>query len=526
SVPSLRLRISMIAEAKPGLVERIKREVRRNSRYNIFLSLVGINILAIAVNIAYFQLNLKESKLSVSLIFFAINMVTAVPLAFYLYLRRERPITQAIQSIKNGLPIDPAALELGRFKLMRRPRFAAILVFTTWFVAGLVQATACYYLDLLGLRGSIQIFLGISIVGNPLVSLLCYLFVEITSRNDMRVLEINITEDTIVFPVFRKIVFTVSFFSILLILLMVSFFYGILREINPDFGWNEYSHYIVRMEVLSGVAIGYLILITYMVARSITAPLKEVVEAMRRVREGQVTTSVHVTSTDEVGVLAKGFNLMTRGLAEREVIKGLFGRYVSAEIRDAILSGGMELGGQEVQATILFADIRGFTNLSESHDAARVVEMLNAYFTEMVKAIMSNGGVVDKFMGDAVMAIFGAPIKRPDHAQCAIKAGQEMLQRLEAHNFIQEAKGEPSFDIGIGISTGHVILGNIGSDDRKEFTVIGDTVNTAARLEGLTRSLGRKILFSEETWKASSSGIFVTDHELKGKEKRVGVYSV
>jgi len=183
--------------------------------------------------------------------------------------------------------------------------------------------------------------------------------------------------------------------------------------------------------------------------------------------------------------------------SEKEKINRHFGSYVSEEVRDNILQGKAELGGDEAEVTVLFADIRNFTTLSEKHSATEIVEMLNQYFSEMVVAITSHGGTVNKFIGDAIMAVFGAPKILTNHAESAVNAALEMQARLSAHNFLQAAKEKPQFEIGIGLHSGSVIVGNIGSEKRKEFTVIGDTVNTASRVESLTKEFRTTLIVTQ-----------------------------
>lgn len=182
---------------------------------------------------------------------------------------------------------------------------------------------------------------------------------------------------------------------------------------------------------------------------------------------------------------------------QKNQISDHFGSYVSTEVRDDILQGKAALGGDEVEITVLFADIRNFTALSEKHTPAEVVTMLNQYFSEMVRAITQHGGTVNKFIGDAIMAVFGAPRRLENHAESAVSAAREMLARLEAHNYLQAAKGEPMFEIGIGLHSGNAIAGNIGAESRKEYTVIGDAVNLASRVEGLTKQYGISLLVTD-----------------------------
>jgi adenylate cyclase len=163
---------------------------------------------------------------------------------------------------------------------------------------------------------------------------------------------------------------------------------------------------------------------------------------------------------------------------------------------------GLRLGGEEVLGTVLFSDIRGFTTFSESHPAAEVIEVLNFYLTEMTDAIMEHGGTLIAYLGDGIIAIFGAPLEQYDHANRALAAAQEMLgPRMATFNeWIRERGIDKPFETGIGINSGLFMAGNVGSQDRRlEYTVIGDTVNTAARMEGLTKGSGHSLFIAEST---------------------------
>lgn len=220
---------------------------------------------------------------------------------------------------------------------------------------------------------------------------------------------------------------------------------------------------------------------------------------------------------------------------ERIRLRQIFGRYVSDEVVEKILLSGKQpdLGGQACQVTILFADIRDFTTMAESLNPSEVVEMLNSYFSRVCEPILEQGGSVDKFIGDAVMAVFGSPAPHPDHARRAIGAAlamadlaQEfrvwMAQRFQGRNL-------PPFSIGIGLHTGEAVVGNIGSPKRLEFTSVGDTVNTASRLEGLTKELGWLIIASRETVEAAGPGVLTGGREnlcVKGRQEPVEVLQV
>jgi adenylate cyclase len=194
-----------------------------------------------------------------------------------------------------------------------------------------------------------------------------------------------------------------------------------------------------------------------------------------------------------------------------------------------LLEGKVSLGGQSLPVTVLFSDIRGFTSISEQMDPQRVVALLNEYFTEMVDIVMNEGGVVDKYIGDAIMAIFGAPVPKPDDAVNAVRAAVKMRRALADLNERLVARGQPALRTGIGIHTGEVVAGNIGSERRMEYTVIGDAVNLASRLESSTKELGTDVLISEDTYELTKHMIearSVREITVKGRAKPVMTYEV
>jgi adenylate cyclase len=189
---------------------------------------------------------------------------------------------------------------------------------------------------------------------------------------------------------------------------------------------------------------------------------------------------------------------MVDGLEEREHVKDTFGRFVSRDVAEAVLAGRVPLEGEKREVSILFQDIRGFTALSEKLDPATLLNVLNRFFTEVVAAVEAEGGVVKQFTGDGVMALFGAPQARADHAPRAVRAALGMVARLESLNVLLEEKGFPALAIGIGIHAGEVVSGLIGPDERVEYGVVGEPVNLAARVESLTKDIAATILVSGE----------------------------
>ena len=195
-------------------------------------------------------------------------------------------------------------------------------------------------------------------------------------------------------------------------------------------------------------------------------------------------TSTGVNTGDELEDLASGFNTMVDGLKERDKLRTTFGKYMTAAVMEHLLAGKVALGGESLKVTILFTDIRSFTTISEKMDPQQLVGLLNEYFTEMVGIVMSEDGVVDKYIGDAIMAVFGAPVPKPDDAvERRARRRADARGARTSSTSASPSAGLPPLRTGIGIHTGEVVAGNIGSEKRMEYTVIGDAVNLASRLE-------------------------------------------
>jgi len=237
--------------------------------------------------------------------------------------------------------------------------------------------------------------------------------------------------------------------------------------------------------------------------------------------------------------LAVGF-LTTLGLRltgeerERARLKKMFGRYVSDDVVKVLTEGERpDLAGESVHVTVLFSDIRNFTTISEKLNAHEVVEMLNAYFSRTTEPILAEGGMVNKFIGDAVMAIFGSPVRHPDHARRALRAALQMAKEAEAFKqWMRERfpdRGLPEFGIGIGVHSGDAVIGDIGSVKRTEFTAIGDTVNAASRLEGVTKEMHCVLVASKATVDAAGAGVISGKQEtikVKGKDEPIEVFEI
>jgi adenylate cyclase len=265
------------------------------------------------------------------------------------------------------------------------------------------------------------------------------------------------------------------------------------------------------------------------VANSVAGPLRELEGLMARVAGGDLEARARVVSNDEIGGLAEGFNRMVVGLKERDFVKDTFGKYVTREIRDEILSGRVGLEGEQREVTILFADLRDFTPWVEATEPREVVRELNRYFGEMETAVRRHRGLVLQFIGDEIEAVFGAPVPAHDHAQCAVRAALDMRAGLEVFNASRAAAGKPPLRHGIGVHTGTVLAGSIGGADRLSYALVGDAVNLASRIQDLTKTAGTDILISATTRVALDTAIVVTAlpaARVKGRSAVVEVFAV
>jgi adenylate cyclase len=264
-------------------------------------------------------------------------------------------------------------------------------------------------------------------------------------------------------------------------------------------------------------------------ARTMSDALQRVTFALKKVEKLDYVHVVPVKTGDELEDLAIGFNRMVDGLKERDNLRTTFGKYMTSSVMDHLLAGKVALGGESLRVTILFSDIRSFTTISESMDPQHLVGLLNEYFTEMVSIVMDEGGVVDKYIGDAIMAVFGAPVPKPEDAVNAVRAAVRMRRALRTLNERLKSRNIAPLRTGIGIHTGEVVAGNIGSERRMEYTVIGDAVNLASRLESSTKELGVAVAISEDTYALTKHVILartIREITVKGRNQPVMTYEL
>lgn len=237
----------------------------------------------------------------------------------------------------------------------------------------------------------------------------------------------------------------------------------------------------------------------FLFASSVSRPIRTLAGATHAIADEDFSQRVDIRTHDEFHELGESFNQMSASLAEKASIRQALDKSVSRDVADHLLQQGVQLGGESREATIVFADIRGFTSLAEQLTENQLLELLNEYFARINICIDKHHGTIDKFIGDAVMAIFGAPLDDDQHALHAIQAAMDMCQAVEKYNQEVSTRYGCEINIGIGINSGRVVSGLVGSQDRLNYTVLGDQVNIASRMENLTRYYGSGIIITEQT---------------------------
>jgi len=302
------------------------------------------------------------------------------------------------------------------------------------------------------------------------------------------------------------------------VLAAVGFAFADLLGAELDPGGNDVITAILALCVIA-LATGFTAM--RFASRSVSEPLEHMRGALVRVEQGDFEGRVDVEDGSEVGLLQAGFNRMVGGLAERERLRDAFGAFVDPQLTERVLEEGVDLAGEEVDLSVLFMDVRGFTSFSERAAARDVVAALNDLYGDVVPVILRHGGHANKFIGDGLLAIFGAPDRLSDHADRAVAAALELSELMEGR--------DDGLRVGVGVNSGPVVAGTIGGGGRVDFTVIGDTVNTAARVESATRQTGDDVLITEATRErlATRNGAWAERPpvELKGKTEPIRLFA-
>ena len=421
-----------------------------------------------------------------------------------------------------------------RRRALNAPMATALLSLGAWMVAGIFYLPYQLWIVRAGVEQAFGVFLGIVMVGGPVASALAFLVSEFHWRRQVPLFfpEGSLERRGVVrVPVLVRLGATFLITAVLPPFLMVLADLGMERQfggalpsaLRPAWtGLMRAQIYILGATGVVSVAMAVL------VARFINRPVQALRAGMASVAAGDLTVRVPVRSTDELGELNEHFNAMVADLRQGRRIRELFGRYVSPAVARQALERGIAFGGELARATAMFVDLRGFTALTVRLPPARVVELLNEYYAIVERVCVREGGVITQFLGDGVVVVFGGPLQPyPDHARRAVAAAVALQRALAERN----AAGGEQLLAGIGICTGDMIAGNVGSGERVTYTIVGDAVNQAARLQVKTRDLGASILMTESTRAAlgETDGMMLRSCgvvPLKGIAAPVEIYAV
>lgn len=391
--------------------------------------------------------------------------------------------------------------------VMRIPVYQAGVAAAVWLIGIIiaVSSTASY-------SGRLSLAIGIStVLAGMVVVLITYLQAERLVRPVAATAISRRYEDsTLEPPIKQRLLLTWAMTTgvpVLGILLLVAgqragYFTPHIEDLTP------------ALVALALTALGTGLLGTVFVAMSVVDPIVELQEAINRARRGDGSVEVDIYDGSELGVLQAGFNEMMRGLGEREHIRETFSRFVGTEVADRALEERPQLGGEDRKVAVLFIDVIGSTDFAVSHEPEEVVEELNKFFQRVVAIVHRNDGIINKFLGDAALAVFGAPSNVYDSTSMALQAARELRRELRGLEL----------QAGIGVASGHVVAGHIGGHDRFEYTVIGDAVNEAARLTELAKDTPGRVLTNAATLKTANEAeqarwTFMKSIELRGRHR-------
>jgi adenylate cyclase len=467
-------------------------------------------------------------------VFFLFSPLATI-LVILLQYRFQRPILKFFRNRRS----DPTMVSEIRGKAQRRLlNLPFILGLTNLIVYVLVpgfMVLSFYFFRNIGPRTCLFIYFRAIMIGLISASLSFFLIEDYSRRTFVPILfpkgRLAATPGTLKIPIARRIRALYGAGTLNPMILLVStLIFTALEERKAAVPLDVFVREILVFTLI--LCIIFVILafrLNSLVQNSIRNPIEEMLSIVEKVKNGDFTQRIKVLSNDEIGVLGDAGNAMVAGLAEREQIRDTFGKYVTPQIRDEILSGRIPLHGERQIATLLFSDLRDFTSYVEANDPEEVIRSMREYFTAMQAAIRNYDGLVLQYVGDGIEAVFGVPLKMGDHADRAVHAALDMRKNLGKLNERRALLGKTPFRHGIGIHTGPVLAGNTGSDDRLSYALIGDTVNLASRIEGLTKALRSDILVSHETISRLSSSFGLereTPQNVKGFSKPITVYKI
>lgn len=463
------------------------------------------------------------------LVFFP--LVIAVSGSFQFHL--QRPIARILSLSSTGKNLPVELIKKARQRLLNLPFFIFSLNLATYILVPAVITLMWNLFLTISVETCLFMFFRAFMIG-LVTSGLSFFLIEEYSRTKLIPLffpkgRLAALPGTIKLPILRRIrLLNLAGTINPMVILVVSFSFMVWELQDSAISPAELGREILVFTiVLCAIFAGLVLRLNLLVGNSILNPLKEMLNIIGKVEKGDFEQRIQVLSNDEIGALGDAGNDMIGGLADSERVRVTFGRYVTPEIRDHILAGEIPLDGERRIATLLFADLRNFTSYVEENPPEEVIRSMRAYFTAMQKAIRMHQGLVLQYIGDEIEAVFGVPLSDYGHADKAVLAAFEMNKNLEKLNALREKEGKPPFRHGIGICTGMVLAGNTGSEDRLSYTLIGDTVNLASKIQELTKTFHCDILVSRETHKRLNHSYHLKEEppqRVKGYSRPITVF--
>ena len=484
------------------------------------------SIFNIWYNFSNIQPLLTENQLSRFVTVVSIYNAIIYPVLTFFYVWWVMSLRETQSRLLSGLPVEPEPLVRAQRKVINLPWGIATIACIGWFlcipVFLIVMATSPEPLNphvMIHLPISFTIAGLIAITQGLFVAELCSLrllyptfFPQGGATGIQGAYPLNLVQKGLIWALAAVVCPLVS--------LLMLFVAPVESRSAEWFSWFAIA--------VSAVAICFGLASAWLMGRLVTEPVKQLRSAAKRVAAGDLTTCVNITRADDFGPLIDEFNKMVTGLKEKAQLQETFGRHVGEQAAREILAQPSGPTGTQKVISVMFADIRNFTAGSSSMNPSEVVTMLNLFLSEMVEIVEQHRGMVNKFLGDGFMALFGAGQIDESHADDAVAAGLQMLEQMSVVNHKLKQLGLMDIDMGIGIHTGPAIIGSIGSLKRLEYTAIGDTVNVASRIESLTKQVGVPLLISESTKNHLSNGSSCPElpsQYVKGKSEPIAIFA-
>ena len=474
--------------ALPGRINGFVRWVVRTPWPLFSLSMLQADIIGALFVLGFLRYGLPpqdrielQDLPTLNLTVFSLSLVVLVVAGWVVNLRLLVPVFRWQRRDNLLGETDPAATELARSRALRMPFYRTLTSVVSWCIGGAIFVLASWSVA----KYAAPVVTVATALGAAATSIIGYLQSERVLRPvAVAALRSGVPENVKAPGVILRLILTWTLSTavpVLAIVLAVVADKASLLHATPERLFTP-----ILLLALAALAIGFVS--TLLVAMSIADPLRQLRWALSEVQRGNYNAHMQIYDASELGLLQAGFNDMVRDLSERQRLRDLFGRYVGEDVARRALERGTELGGQERDVAVLFVDLVGSTQLAATRPPAEVVHLLNEFFRVVVDTVAKHGGFVNKFQGDAALAIFGAPIEHPDAPGGALAAAREL------HDELLPVIGSAEF--GIGVSSGRAIAGHIGAQARFEYTVIGDPVNEAARLTELAKLEAGHVLAS------------------------------